>query len=109
MATLLVERPCQDDFMLVASKTMPRTPTCGGQKKGESTIFSHTILTTDDDDYDRTERTNRSNQIVFGQVELQYGIFNGGEDETNVRRVGGASEVEVDILLRIRIEVHEHL
>lgn len=48
-------------------------------------------------------------QVVLLQIELQDGVFDGGEDEADVLRVGGAGEVGVDDLVAVRVQVHEHL
>ena len=48
-------------------------------------------------------------QVVLLQVELQDGVFDGGEDEADVLCVGGAGEVGVDDLVTVWVQVHEHL
>lgn len=48
-------------------------------------------------------------QVVLLQVELQDGVFDGGEDKTDVLCVGGTGEVRVDDLVAVWIQVHKHL
>lgn len=48
-------------------------------------------------------------QVVLLQIELQDGVFDGGEDEADVLRVGGAGEMGVDDLIAVWVQVHEHL
>lgn len=48
-------------------------------------------------------------QVVLLQVELQDGVLDGGEDETDVLCVGGTGEVRVDDLIAVRVQVHKHL
>lgn len=48
-------------------------------------------------------------QVVLLQVELQDGVFDGGEDEADVLGVGGAGEVRVDDLVAVRVQVDKHL
>lgn len=48
-------------------------------------------------------------QVVLLQIELQDGVLDGGEDEADVLRVGGAGEMGVDDLIAVRVQVHEHL
>lgn len=50
-----------------------------------------------------------SDQVVFFEVELQDGVFDGSEDEADVLGVRGAGEVGVDDLVAIRVQVHKHL
>lgn len=48
-------------------------------------------------------------QVVLLQIELQDGVFDGGKDEADVLRVGGAGEMGVDDLIAVWVQVHEHL
>lgn len=48
-------------------------------------------------------------QVVLLQIELQDGVFDGGEDEADVLRVGGAGEMGVNDLIAVWVQVHEHL
>lgn len=50
-----------------------------------------------------------SHQVVLFEVELQDGVFDGGEHEADVLRVCGAGEVRVDDLVHVGVQVHEHL
>lgn len=49
-----------------------------------------------------------SHQVVLFEVGLEYGVADGGEYESDILRVGSASEVAVDDLLLVRIELYEH-
>lgn len=48
-------------------------------------------------------------QIVLLQVELQDGVFDCSEDEADVFRVCRASEVRIDDLVAVGIQVDKHL
>ena len=48
-------------------------------------------------------------QVVLLQIELQDGVFDGGEDEADVLCVGGAGEMRVDDLIAVWVQVHKHL
>lgn len=48
-------------------------------------------------------------QVVLLQIELQDGVFDGGEHEADVLCVGGAGEMGVDDLIAVWVQVHEHL
>lgn len=50
-----------------------------------------------------------SHQVVLLQVELQDGVFDGGENKADVLCVRGAGEVRVDDLVAVRVQVHKHL
>jgi len=50
-----------------------------------------------------------SHQVVLLEVELQDGVLDGGEHESDVLRVRGAGEVGVDDLVAVGVQVHEHL
>lgn len=50
-----------------------------------------------------------SDQVVFFEVELQDGVFDGREDKADVLRVGGTGEVRVDDLVAVWVQVHKHL
>lgn len=44
-----------------------------------------------------------SHQVVLFEVQLQDGVFDGGEDEADVLGVRGAGEVRVDDLVTVRV------
>lgn len=50
-----------------------------------------------------------SNQVVFFEIELQDGVFDGREDKADVLRVGGTCEMGVDDLVTVWVQVHKHL
>lgn len=56
-----------------------------------------------------SERSHSLHQVVLLQVELQDRVFDGGKDEADILRVGGAGEVRVDYLIAVRVQVHKHL
>ena len=50
-----------------------------------------------------------SHQVVFFEVELQDGVFDGCKDEADVLCVSGACEMGVDDLVTVWVQVHKHL
>lgn len=50
-----------------------------------------------------------SHQVVLFEVQLQDGVFDGGEDEADILGVRGAGEVRVDDLVTVRVQLHKHL
>lgn len=50
-----------------------------------------------------------SNQVVFFEIELQDGVFDGCKDKSDVLCVSSTCKMGVDDLVTVWVQVHKHL